>query len=232
MFFKTRWIILLLWAFLVCTALSTCEKKQAEQASIPPDKNHKNHWDRKSAELEYHLIQAELKLAKSQELYMVLNLQQKELRLKLKGATVWNYPLDIVETDSQEVREFVGRFQDDEGRVVRFLSKKHLFAAQEKTPDSVLAIVSEVVKVDPELLQRYVPARFQLLWGYGLILEIRTDIIGKPKSRIKNTIVQVREALHRPFGEAFIMVKMDSDEALTLYRAAQPGLPTLLYPPL
>jgi hypothetical protein len=232
MFFKRRWIALPLCVFLICTALWTCEKKQPEQTSISPVQSHKKKWDRKHAELEYGLIQAELKLAKLEEPYMVLNLQQKELRLKLKGAVVWNYPMDIQAADSQEVREFVERFQGDEGRPVRFLSEKHLFAAQEKTPDSVLAIVSEVVKADPELLQRDVPARFQLLWGYGLILEIRTDIVGKPRSRVKNTFVKVREVLHRPFGEAFITIKMDSDEALTLYRAARPGLPTLLYPPL
>jgi hypothetical protein len=144
---------------------------------------------------------------------------------------VWNCATDIPAADSQEVREFVERFQGDERRVLRFLSGKHLFAAQEKTPDSVLAIVGEVVKVDPQLLQREVPSRFQLLWGSGLILEIRTDIAGKPISKLKNTFVKVTEALH-PFGEARFVIKMSPDDALTLYRAAKRGLPTLLYPPL
>jgi len=189
-------------------------------------------WDHQRAEQEYRLIQTELFLAKSEELYMVLNLERKELQLKLKGATVWNYPLDIAETDSQEVQEFVERFQGDEGLLIRPISYKYLFTAQNKTPDSILVIISDAVKAKPELMQRDVPGRFQLLWGYGLILEIRTDIIGKPKSKFRNTILKVREALRRPFGEAYIIVKMPPDDALTLYRAAQPGLPTLLYPPL
>jgi hypothetical protein len=230
MLFKTRWITLPLYSFLVCIALSTCGKKESEQSSLPAQSDKK--WDRLSAELEYRLIRTELALAKSEKLYMVLDLERKELRLKLKGAVVWNCPLEIAEADSQKIREFVKYFQGDEERLVRFLSKKHLFAAKEKTPDSVLAIVSEVVKADVELLQRDVPARFQLLWGYGLILEVRTDIKGIPKSRLKSTIVEVREVLRRPFGEERIVVKMDPDDALTLYGAAHPGLPTFLYPPL
>jgi hypothetical protein len=230
MLFRTRWITLPLYSFLICIALSTCGKKESEQTS-PLDQSNKN-WDRPRVESEYGLIQAELKLALSEELYMVLDFERKELRLKLKGATVWNYPLNLAEADSQEVGEFVQRFQGDAGRLVRFLSEKHLFTSQEKTPDSILAIVSEVVKADVELLQRDVPARFQLLWGYGLILEVRTDIKGIPKSKFKSTIIEVREALRRPFGEARIVVKMAPDDALTLYRAAHPGLPTLLYPPL
>jgi hypothetical protein len=229
-FFKTRWLFLLLYGFLFCATLSTCGKKESEQTIAPGQRDKK--WDRQRAELEYGLIQAELKLGRSEQLYMVLDLERKELRLKLKGATVWNYPLNMVQADSQEVGEFIQHFQGDGGRLVRFLSEKHLFSAQEKTPDSILAIVSEVVKADVELLQRDVPARFQLLWGYGLILEVRTDIVGKPKSKLKGTIVEVREALRRPFGEARIVVKMEPDNALTLYRAAHPGLPTLLYPPL
>jgi hypothetical protein len=230
MFFKTRWIILPLCGLLICLAFLACRKKHPEQTLIPEPGDKK--WERQRAELEYRLLQVELALAKSEELYMVFNLQQNELQLKFKGAVVWNSPINLVETDSQKLEKFAQRFQGEEGKLVRPISDKHLFTAQNKTPDSILAIVSEVVKAKPELMQRDVPGRFQLLWGYGLILEVRTDIKGIPKSKLKSTIVEVREALRRPFGEARIVVKMDPDKALTLYRAARPGLPTLLYPPL
>jgi hypothetical protein len=230
MSFKTGWISLPLCSFLICAILLSCQKKHSEQKLIsePGDKK----WDRQRSELEYRLLQAELALAKSEDLYLVLDLEHKEFQLKLKAAVVWNHPLEIIETDSQEVREFVERFQGDEERVVRPLSNKYLFTAENKTPDSVLAIISDAVKAKPELMQRDVPGRFQLLWGYGLTLEVRTDIIGKPKSRIKTAIVEIRHALRSPFGQAYIITKMNPEDALTLYRAAHPGLPTLLYPPL
>ena len=228
--FKTRWISLPLFSFLVCAILLTCQKRHAEQKSTsePGDKE----WDRQRAELEYRLLQAELALAKSEQLYLVLNLQRNELQLKLKGVVVWNHPLEIIETASQEVQEFAERFEGNEGKLIRPISDKFLFTAQNKTPDSILAIVSEAVKAKPELMQRDVPGRFQLLWGYGLTLEVRTNVAGKPKSSIKSTIVEVRHALRSPFGQAYVIVKMNPEDALTLYRATHPGLPTLLYPPM
>jgi len=228
MFFKKQQIVLILCGFLLYAVPCSCEEKHPKAGSDQHQKDKK--WDRQRAELEYWLIQAELRLARSEELYLVLNMGRKEFQLKLKGALVWNYPINIVDTDSQELKEFVERFLGDKGRVARCLSGKHLFTAQDKTPDSVLAVVGEVVKVDPELLQRDVPARFQLLWGSGLTLEVRTDIEGKPKSPLKSTLMEFRHALRRPFGEAYLIVKMHPDDAITFYQAPRVGLPSILCP--
>jgi len=228
--FKIGWVILLLCGFLICTSLSSCKKNQPEQIYHTEQSDKK--WDRQRADLEYRWIKTELALAKSEELYLVVDFLREEIQLRLKGALLWNYPIHIVETDSQEVREFAQRFQGDLERLIRPLSAKHLFAAQDKMPDSVLEIVGEVVKVDPGLLQREVPSRFQLLWGSDLTLEVRTDVVGEPKSPLKNALVELRHNLRRLFGEAHVIVKMDPEGAITLYRAARPGLPTLLYPPL
>jgi hypothetical protein len=198
--------------------------------NLPESGNNKG--EHLHAELDCRLLQAELALIKSDSLYLVLNLKQNELQLKLKGVVVWNSPINFIETDSQKSEKFAKRFQGEKELLIRPISYKYLFTAQNKTPDSILVIISDAVKAKPELMQRDVPARFQLLWGYGLILEVRTDIVGKPKSKLKGTIVEVREALRRPFGEARIILKMDPGDALTLYRAAHPGLPALLFPPL
>ncbi len=177
------------------------------------------------------MAQTELRLARSDRLYMVLDLEHNQLLLKLRGAVVWDYPLAMARPDSQQMQEFAARFVGQEGRVMLPLCDKHLFAGKDRTPDSVLTIVGQVVRVDPRLLQRDVPERFQLLWDYGLSVEIRTDIAGRPKSVVKGALVEFRHALRRPFGEGHLILRMDPDAALTLYRAVQPGLPTLLFPP-
>ena len=225
---RRRWITLAGSGLFVFLALLTCQKKQSDQGLVADQRSEK--WDRQKAESEYQLIQAELGLAKTKKLYMVINLKNRELQLKLAGVLVWSSAMNVVQTDSQELRKFAEAFLIDDARLVRPLSAKHLFAARGKTPNSVLAIVGEVVKVHPELLQRDVPARFQMLWGSGLTLEVRTDIIGEPKSPLKSTLVELRHVLRQPFGEACVIVKMEPDLALTLYRVTQPGLPTLLYP--
>jgi hypothetical protein len=230
MSFNARWITLPSFILLICLTISTCQKKQSEQVPLPEPNAPQG--ERQRAELEYRLLQTELALAKSEELYLVIDLKRKELELKLRGTLVWSNPINVIETDPQKVRDFVKRFEGGKGLLVRPISHKYLFTAQNKTPDSILVIISDAVRAKPELMQRDVPGRFQLLWGYGLILEVRTDIMGKPKSKLKNMIVKIREALRRPFGETRIILKMDPDYALTLYRATHSGLPTLLYPPL
>ncbi len=230
MFHKSKWRILLLCGFLILTAFSVCRKKQ----SVPVPHHHRvnNSGDREKTELQYRLIQTELLLAKSNEPYLVIDLDRNQLQLKLKGAVVWSQLIRFLETDSQEVRDFVLRFEGEKKELVRPLSDKFLFTAQNKTPDSILAIVSEAVKTKAELMQRDVPERFQLFWESNLILEVRTEITGRPKEKLKGTIVEVRHAIQRPFGEAHIILKMTPEAALTLYRATHPGLPTLVYPPM
>lgn len=217
-------------SFLFGAALWNCQNRGSEQTSIPDQSDKK--WDQKRAELEYQLLRAELRLAKSEEPYLVVDLDREELRLMLKGAVVWNQPVNLIETDSQKLQEFADGFRSDKGDLIRCLSAKHLFAAESRTPDSVLAIVGKAARVDPKFLQRDVPGHFELMWGYGLILEIRTDISGQPKSRLKNALIEFRHLLRRPFGVAHIVVKMGHDDAITLYRACKPGLATLVYPPV
>jgi hypothetical protein len=180
---------------------------------------------------EYKMIQAELKLAKLEKPYFVIDFAKKELLIKLRGAVVWEYPLSIPASDNEEVWDFVERFQGRESQLIRTITETHLFAAQVKTPDSILAIVSGVTKLKPELLQRDLPERFQLLWGDKVILDVKTDIKGKPTDKLENTMFEVRHAIQTPFGKAQLTIKMDPTKALTLYRAAQPGFPTMIIPP-
>ena len=187
-------------------------------------------WDRQAAEKEYRQIEAELNLARMVKPYMVLDFQKREVMIKLKGVEVWNYPMETVDGDYSALVSFSKKFQGSEHLLVRPVTEKHLFASSEKTSDSILAIVGKAVNVDPLLLQRQVPQRFQILWNHNLVLDIRTDVAGRPESRFKNTMAEFRRALQLPFGEAYLVLKMDPDRALTLYRASEPGLPTLIIP--
>ncbi len=185
----------------------------------------------KTPNTEYQMLEAELKLANMVKPYFVIDFADQELLIKLRGAIVWKYPLGLQSTDNEEEWDFVERFRGKEGMLIRTITETHLFAAQAKTPDSILAIVSEATKFKPELLQRELPERFQLLWGDKVILDIKTDIKGKPTDKLENTMFEVRHAIQTPFGKAHLTVKMDPTRALTLYRVCQPGLPTMVIPP-
>ncbi len=206
--------------------------RQNEMADEPEQRGSgsSRKWNREAAELEYELIQAETRLAKTDKPYFVIDMKRGEMVIKMGGTKVWSYPMAVDETNVSQMNEFARRFRGSHNRLIRPLTEKHLFAFSEKTPDSILAIVGEAVNVDPALLQRDVPQRFQISWSPSLVLEVITDISGKPTSRFQNTFVEFKQALQLPFGVSRIVIKMNAEDALTLYRASQTGLPTMIYP--
>ncbi len=223
---KTLWmrLIFLTAAALAGIMLLSCGKSQNNAKETV---NVKRNQD----EQEYRLIRTELVLIKTEKPYLALDFNKKKVMLKLKGAVLWSYPMNFAVADSSEINEFWYRFIGDRNHLVRVLKEKYLFEGTKQTPDSILAIVSRALKVDPSLLQRVLPERFQLRWDDGLFLEIQTDVTGEPISKVRNAIAGIGKAVRLPFGEATITIKMDAVDALTLYRATAPGIPTLIYPP-
>lgn len=203
--------------------LTSHAQKNKQATSTPP-------FDAAKAELEYQTLRTELKLAKTEKVYLVVDLNKMELLLKLKGAKVWSFSFKASVKDSSDLKEFQEEFLEDSDTKFRPLKDAHLFAAKKQTPDSILQIVSKVSNVSVDLLQRELPERFQLLWENGLIIDIRTDLTGTPeKEPLKNRILEVRQAL-TSFGETVLNIYMPYEPAITLFRAADPGLPTMVYP--
>jgi hypothetical protein len=200
---------------------SACGRKQEKQASGPKP------WNRDRAAAEYLLIKTELQLADSSKPYLVINAPAKSLEIRLKGAVVWESPLQSGNGEPLNLERFLRKFEED-GNILRPVAKKYLFAATEKNPDSVLSIVSEALGVDQDLLQREVPSRFQLHWKGGLVMDVNTSAAGKPTSPFKNTLMKVGQALKAPFGEVHLVLRMDQDKAVTFWRAVQAGWPTMV----
>lgn len=189
-----------------------------------------------SPDLVYQTVAAELKLAQSSKPYLVLDMVRRALELRLKGALVLTTPLNLIEVDSTALPKFAESFAGEDVMLVRRLAGKYLFGAQDKTPDSVLTIVSNVINVKPELLQREIPSRFRLFWDDKLILDVVSDVEATPvanlqeklQGKLQNTITEARYVLRRPFGARLLVIKVQPDDALTLYRVTEAGMPTLL----
>jgi len=114
--------------------------------------------------------------------------------------------------------------------VARRVKEKHLFVTTDKTPDSILTIVGQAVGVEPALLQRDIPGRFEIVWEGDLVLDVRTDVAGQPVSKFRNFMIDVKRTIISPVKTIpKIEVKISPDDALTLYRAVDPGMYTLLY---
>jgi len=218
----------LLLGLVVCAGLLSCGRGADE----PPDVSGRSDTPSQGIadNLEYRLLTDELRLAEAGNPYLVFDMKAARLQLRLKGAVVWDQPMEFEAGDAGKVSAFLRRFQGSEGRLVRPLLGKYLFEAIDKTPDSILAIVSRAMNVDEGLLQREIPGRFQLQWEDNLSLEICTPTVGEPISGFKNSVVEMRQLLHRQLGGVSLVLPMNSEKALSLYRAARPGMPTLICP--
>ena len=217
--------ILLLSILMVLTACSDRESSADKSQALAAEDS-----ERVRAEREYELIQTELNLAATGKPWLALDFSRKMISIRLKGAIVWDHPIDYAEGDSAAVALFPVRFGGRDKKLMRPIAERYLFRAAEQTPDSVLAVISEAVNVDPELLQRDVPERFQLAWEGDIALEVRTDISGRLVSPLKNAMVEIRQVIRRPLGRTVLVLSMDPEDALTLYRAAAVGMPTLVIP--
>jgi hypothetical protein len=211
-------------------APSSTGESQAPKPKAPSRPRTPEKWDPERAAGEYRSLELELALAKTGQIYLVFDTERRQLQLRLKGAVVWNCPVEIAPENSGDLDRFAARFRGSDRQGVRLVSGRYLFSGAERTPDSILAIVGQVVRTDPSTLQRDVPERFQIFWGWGLVLDVRTSVVGLPKSRFRNTDLSVIQAIRRPFGQVLLEVRVSPEAALTLYRTASPGLPTLLDP--
>jgi hypothetical protein len=218
-------------ALMLVVCLAGCGKQQeaplAQHQAAASDKK----WDRPHAVSEYRMLQTELLLAKTEKPYLVFDFKHDKIVLKLKGAVVWSYPMKFAAESAGDARKFLDRFQGNDNRLIRSLQGKYLFAAKSQTPDSILAIVSGVVKVPIDKLQRELPERFLLQWEDDIVLEVRSAVTGTPTSKLQNALVNIRHAIAKPFGETSIILNIEPHAALTLYRATTPGMATLIYPP-
>lgn len=179
--------------------------------------------------LEYSVLKSELELAKNDSLYLVIDMSAGLFVIKQRGAVLWEHPVEVVGGGSGR-RKFVDSFTGKNRLYVRKVQDTHLYAFTEQSPDSVLKIVSETVRTTIERMQRVVPERFDITWGDGLILEIVTEIKGRPQSRFSNLITSIRRSFQRQGRGAKLVVRMDAKRSVTFYRVAVRGLPTLIIP--
>jgi hypothetical protein len=159
----------------------------------------------------------------------VLDITRKKLEIRLRGAIVWEEPIQVVEGDPSVLSGFVDRFRESTNDTnLRFMARKQLFAAQDRFADSVLTVVSGVLKVDAELMQRELPARFQLDWNDGLILRFRTEAEIKSEGGAAAWLKDLFASMKDDFGHPVPVLEVKAERALTLFRVAHSGMPTLV----
>lgn len=178
---------------------------------------------------EYRQAASELRICGEETPYLVIDAERGRLLLKRNGAALWDVPLRV-DGDAGALARFADGFLGDDRRFVRTIRGRHLYSFSGQNPDSVLVIVSEVVRAKTDLMQRVVPERFDIAWSGDMVLEIRTDRPGTRRSRVSNLFASLRRAVALWGKGERLVVRIDAGRAVTLYRVAGKGLPTIVYP--
>jgi hypothetical protein len=211
---------------LLAASLFGCGRKNDESAN-GTDSGTKD--ELAGLQTEYSILKAELELAKTDSVYLVIDIPGKRFVLKQRGTVLWDQPVE--ELQSSDGRWLFGNeFTGGGSHFVRRVEDVHLYAFTEQSPDSVLKIVSETVRTTVDRMQRVVPERFDITWQDDLILEIVTEIKGRPESKFSNLMTSIRRNFQRQGRGARLVVGMDAKRSVTFYRVAVKGLPTLVIP--
>jgi hypothetical protein len=218
-------LVVPLVALLVLAAIGGCRRSGAGREGKAP-RHAASDTSRARAESQYELLQASLQLAQKDKPYLVFDWSGPAVDVMLKGAVVAHCPMRVDGSEA-EVRRFRVRFRDGDDRVLRGLVTKRLYTAQKQTPDSILSVVGPILNLDPAILQRHIPGWFELDWGEGLVLEVHADVAGQPMPGADLRRENLRRVLKKPFGDSNLRVTMDRRDALTIFRVAHTGFPTL-----
>lgn len=227
-FFLFPFLFLLLAGFFASTSVAQSGNKKSTKPAKSTESSTTITRSPEEIAKEKAKLEAEMALADSAKPYLVLDLERRMLLIKLGGAVVWEHLLELADADEKKIKDFMVSLENPEQHYVRYIKEKHLFSGKEQTPDSVLSIVGEALKIDKALIQRQIPERFQLEFDDGFVMEFRSAVKGKETSKFKNTVLSVKNVFNQLFGEVFLVTTIDSIASITLYRMAEPGVPLIL----
>ncbi len=164
---------------------------------------------------------AELALARTADPYLLLDLSRGRLEVRIGGTLLWEIPFRLEPSDTGRVELFRRRFHAGGDILARPLRRLAATDVRKLYPDSLLAVVSGALRVEPGLIQRRVPGRLLLVWSVGIRLDLRTaDHRGGPADLLEDA----RYLLRRPFGAAEVRGWIEPSGAATLHHLLHPGI--------
>jgi hypothetical protein len=177
---------------------------------------------------EFRSVWAEFRLAEGGRPYLILDVAERRIDLRLKGALVWTCPIEFEAPDSLVTFETKPYLVGERNPPVEVLTGKHLYTYRDVFADSMLAVVSRVSRARADNLQRREPGHFEMRFSHGFVIDVHTGAEDVHGSWTANALAAVRDALLAPLTGPELKIRMEPRDALTLYRAAMPPLPMVV----
>ena len=174
-------------------------------------------WRRTATD--YELIQ-------TKKPFLLIDGREGKMQLRLGAAVALEVKADSGSAPF-DVKSFAADFGEDSS-LLYSMSKIELMEFEPRFPDSLLAIVSKAMDMDPSLLQREIPVKFQVEWHNGPKLLLHSKPQGTPVVIEKPFRIKLGEWLDSFSEGKLYEIEIDRESALTLHRTFSQGVPTMV----
>ena len=159
--------------------------------------------------------------------YMVLDVERHEFALWYGSWELYSCGFTLA-GDTTETVDFAERWRSPDRPMWQKVERRGVWSGRPAVSDTVIAVVSEVSKVDPNLIKRVYPDRFLLEITGGFRILILTPEGANQKRKFDERWSAIKHWLvsFGSFEELTIVVS--ADDAQSLYYALEPGTPVLL----
>ncbi|MBI3872489.1 MAG: hypothetical protein HY304_05375 [candidate division Zixibacteria bacterium] len=130
--------------------------------------------------------------------------------------------------DGGDLADFVALWNERKTTGWQTVQERHIWAGAPAVSDTVIGVVAKVSSVDPSLIRRVLPERFEIILSADLCLRVMTHD-GATESRPWSEVWRGWAARWTPFHRRRTLDLIVSlPDAQTLYYAFEPGTPVVL----
>jgi hypothetical protein len=143
----------------------------------------------------------------------------------------WSLAACLIEfpQERSELQAFAEQWRSPGKAPWQSVKRRGVWSGRPAVSDTVIEVVSEVAKADPELIKRVYPDRFQVDLTGGFRLLVTTPAGAEQKKSLAETWNDFSSRI-RAFGRLQTLeIVVSPDDAQTLYYALEPGTPIVLH---
>lgn len=158
--------------------------------------------------------------------HAILDFDRNSIHLWYGAIPLLTCPL-AVPPDSGDAESFANRWRDRR-TPWQSVTERTVLRGRPAVSDTVVEVVSRVVKVDPDLIRRIQPDRFavDLTGGFRLIIHV-SDSVSESRS-FGEVLASIGRWVFSFGRSSTLTLTVSPENAQTLYYALEPGAPVLL----
>jgi hypothetical protein len=160
--------------------------------------------------------------------HAVISLSQGECRLWYGDWSLVSCALNLSQNIS-ELRSFAERWRSPGKAPWQTVKRRGVWSGRPAVSDTVIEVVSEVAKADPELIKRVYPDRFQVDLTGGFRLLVMTPAGAEEKRSFVEGWNDFSSRVRALGKLQTLKIVVSPNDAQTLYYALEPGTPVVLH---